>query len=109
MPTKRIAVSTTEVKALGYDEGRTSIILANPDTSAIIYVSDEQGKGLNGIPVFPESYIAMGWNEGVDTRQKMYAISDTASKYLHIRTDSVDYTKPPNNGNNGWPNNDPPM
>ena len=87
MPTRSIAVGLTETVLVNADSNRTSLILSNPDGSAIIYVSDEQGTGLSGIPIFNKSTLAMSIYEGVDVRKQLWVISDTAAKTLRIRED----------------------
>lgn len=63
---------------------RSAIIVANPDASAILYFSDESGKGTSGIPLQPKTAFMLSRSEGVQTEKKLYVISDTASKYAHV-------------------------
>lgn len=84
MPTKRVSVGTSEVSLVEPNDLRSAIIVANPDASAILYLSDESGKGTNGIPLQPKTTILLSRSEGVQVEKSFYMISDTASKYAHI-------------------------
>ena len=97
MPTKRVDVGLAEVILVEASKGRTAILVANPDATAVLYVSDEKGKGLLGLPVFPQSYIMLSYSEGVETQGIFYIISDTASKYAHVMEFYIIYAawKPP--------------
>ena len=86
MPTKAVSVGTTAVVLVEESRNRTAILLANPDTAAILYISDEADKcttGL-GIPLYPETYIMLSIYEGINTEAKWWVISDTAGKSCRV-------------------------
>lgn len=86
----------TEVTALDADDTRTLIIFSNPDSSAIIYVSDEPGHRTDGIPVYPQNTIALSVSEGWNCAAKHYAYC-AAAKSLNVSTGSM-WKGPPQSG-----------
>ena len=65
---------------------RSAFIVTNPDSSAILYISDESGKGTIGIPLFPKTTLMFSRCEGVQVERQFYIISDTVSMYAHLMT-----------------------
>lgn len=111
MPTKSVAVSTTEVKVAEYNKDRTIIIFSNPDTAEPIYVSDSQGVGTNGIVVAPEMTVILTRLDGWDTTVAHYAYCALV-KTLNIGEGLQPLVTGGNSGggNGGIPNpHDPPM
>ena len=105
MPTYTLPITTTEAVLIEQNDQRSALTLANPDSAAIFYISDEPGRGTSGIPIFPQSYIFWSLEELVDIRKKHYMISDTVTKTIHVRED---FYKPPGQDNTK-PVHDPPM
>lgn len=92
MPIKYISLGTTEEPLLEADNKRTGLGIANNDDSAVIFVSDEQGMGVEGFPVFPKSYISLSKIEGFDVTKKLWGIADTTTTPCHIITGYVKTT-----------------
>jgi len=86
LPTKAVSVGTSAVVLVEESRNRTAIIIANPDTAAILYISDESDKcsTSQGMPIFPGTYIMLSAFEGVNTEAKWWVISDTAGKTARV-------------------------
>jgi len=86
LPTKAVSVGTSAVVLVEESRNRTAIIIANPDTAAILYISDESDKcsTSQGMPIFPQTYIMLSAFEGVNTEAKWWVISDTAGKTARV-------------------------
>jgi len=86
LPTKAVSVGTSAVALLEESRNRTAIIIANPDTAAILYISDEkdQCSTTQGMPIFPQTYIMLSVFEGVNTEAKWWVISDTLAKNARV-------------------------
>lgn len=86
LPTSKVSVGTTEVILVEPNDLRSAFIVTNPDSSAILYISDESGKGTIGIPLFPKTTLLLSRCEGVQVEKQFYIISDTAAKEAHVMT-----------------------
>lgn len=85
MPTKVVDVGTSVVELVEANDARTALLLANPDNSAVLYISDEAELTVNnGFPLFPQAYILLCLGELVDVRKKLYVISSKASKTCRV-------------------------
>jgi len=86
LPTKAVSVGTSAVVLVEESRNRTAIIISNPDSAAILYISDEkdQCSTTQGMPLFPQTYIMLSVFEGVNTESKWWVISDTAGKNVRV-------------------------
>lgn len=110
MPTKAVDAGLTVGELLEPNDARTAVILANPDSTAILYVADEKDKCTitDGIPIFPHTYIELSIYEGFNVKGKWWVICDTTSK--NIRVLESFYTASPPGQNGVQPaRKDPPM
>lgn len=86
------------------NDQRAALLLANPDATAILYISDEQGvTTTKGFPIFPKTYIQLDLSEGWDVRKKFYVICDIAGKTIRVMEGLL--FRPPTPP--GPPSNDP--
>lgn len=112
MPVKLISVSTVELDLVPYDSDRTAIGVANNHDSGVLFISDEKGKGIEGFPVFPKSYLSIERLEGYEPEKQYWVISDTATTDCHVITakQKTKIIKPPPDIQDptGQPS-DPPM
>lgn len=84
MAMEKVNVSTTSVKLVDANAARSALSIANPDSLAIIYISDSGEATTNDFPIFPKTTIHLSFNEGIDVKKKLTAISDTTSKNLRV-------------------------
>ena len=63
---------------------RSVLAIANADGSNIVFISDEQGKGTKGFPVFTKSYISLDRGEGFEPEKKYWVISEDANTPVHV-------------------------
>lgn len=76
MTVKKLAVSTTESILVEANDKRSVLCIANADDTDVVYISDEQGKGTSGFPIFTTSYISLDRGEGFEPEKKYWVIGD---------------------------------
>lgn len=84
MPVKTIVAGTVEATLVENDNKRTALAVANAHATNTAYISDEQGKGVAGFPIFPLSYVAMSKPEGFEIDKKMFVIASGATTTIHV-------------------------
>lgn len=83
--TRRVTIGTTPVRAVYQWDQRTSLVIANMDSSAIIYYgSNNQVTTLTGIPIRPETEAS--FLEGLGDRPDLerWLVSDTLNTDVRI-------------------------
>ena len=84
MPVKRLNVGITEIILVEANEKRSVLAIANFDGSNQVFVSDEQGGGTDGFPIFTKSYLSLDRGEGFEPEKKYWVISEDANTPVHI-------------------------
>ena len=84
MPVKRLNVGITEIVLVEANEKRSVLAIANFDGSNQVFISDEQGGGTDGFPIFTKSYISLDRGEGFEPEKKYYVISEGVDTYVHV-------------------------
>ena len=83
MPVKTVSVTTSEQVLVEANEKRTVLAIANADADHICYISDEQGGGTNGFPLFTKSYLSLDRREGFEPEKKYYITgADTLTAHV---------------------------
>ena len=84
MPVKKLNTGTTESILVEANDIRSVLAIANADGSNIVFISDEQGRGTDGFPVFTKSYISLDRGEGFQPEKKYWVISEDANTPVHV-------------------------
>lgn len=94
LPVKKLNTGTTESILVEANDKRTVLAIANADGSNIVFISDEQGKGTSGFPVFTKTYIALDRSEGFEPERKYWVISEDANTPVHVMEQFQKYKEP---------------
>lgn len=95
MPTKNIAVSTTEVH-IDKDENRTVVILQNIDGAETLYYSDQQGIALaEGIKINPGGSLTLSKDQGFSPENDIYLVATGAMNVRYIEQYGTEYIRTP--------------
>lgn len=84
MPVKKLNTGTTESILVEANDKRSVLAIANADGSNIVFISDEQGKGTDGFPIFTKSYLSLDRGEGFQPEKKYWVISEDADTPVHV-------------------------
>ncbi len=84
LPVKKLNTGTTESILVESNDIRSVLAIANADGSNIVFISDEQGKGINGFPIFTKSYLSLDRGEGFEPEKKYWVISEDANTPVHV-------------------------
>ena len=81
-----VTVGVTAVRILAVNIARTSIGIINNDSTAIVYwaVQDPAVSADNGFPIYPRGSVTLVLKDGDETRQALYAVSDTADTSVRV-------------------------
>lgn len=75
MPTKVLAVTAVEQRAVEQNEARTLIVVVNTSGAETAYLSDENGMSLTeGIPIGPGMALELSKRLGYDTDKPWYIV-----------------------------------
>jgi len=81
---KKLNTGTTESILVEANDKRSVLAIANADGSNIVFISDEQGKGTDGFPIFTKSYLSLDRGEGFEPEKKYWVISEDANTPVHV-------------------------
>ncbi len=98
LPVKKLNTGTTESILVEANDLRSVLAIANADGSNIVFISDEQGKGTDGFPIFTKSYIAIDRGEGFEPEKKYWVISEDANTPVHVMEQFQKFKEPPKAG-----------
>ena len=108
---KKLNTGTTESVLVKANDKRTVLAIANADGSNIVFISDEQGRGTDGFPVFTKSYISLDRGEGFEPEKKYWVISEDADTPVHVLEQFQKFKEKPKAGEDiqDLPPSDPRM
>lgn len=94
LPVKKLNTGTTETILCEANDIRSVLAIANADGSNIVFISDEQGKGTDGFPIFTKSYICIDRGEGFQPEKKYWVISEDANTPVHVMEQFQKFKEP---------------
>lgn len=76
---------TSEMNIAGRNKDRTSLVITNAHTTAILFVRDAKGVATtNGMPIYPRGSANLSVLLGDDPTLDWWAISDTADTIVRV-------------------------